>query len=218
MAVILIAAAAAAPRSVRYVMNMKAQKEDICICVDAGHGGGDPGKVGVSGVQEKDVNLRIALKLKTALEKEGYRVVMTREDDTDLADDGAGSRKVSDMRNRCERIREAGPALTISIHQNSYGDSSVKGAQVFYYGSSTEGKALAEALQESLIRVLDPDNHRAAKANESYYMLKKTSVPTVIVECGFLSNPEEEADLQNSDYQEKVVKAVCDGVKEYLSQ
>ncbi len=217
MAVVLLAAAAAAaPRSARYVMNMKAETTKTCICIDAGHGGSDPGKVGTQGTKEKEINLQIALKLKDRLEEEDIEVVMTREDDADLADAGASSQKVSDMRNRVKIIEEADPAATISIHQNSYTDSSVKGAQTFYYGGSAEGKLLAETLQESLIQNLDPSNHREAKANESYYLLKKTPTPTVIVECGFLSNPEEESKLQEEDYQDSIVDAVCEGLLSYL--
>ena len=218
MAVVLIVAAAVvAPRSARYVMNMKAEAAKICICVDAGHGGDDPGKVGMEGTKEKDINLQIAQKLKERLEKEGIEVVMTREKDDDLSDENATSQKVSDMRNRVEIIEKADPAMTISIHQNSYTDSSVKGAQTFYYGESVEGKALAEALQESLIQNLDPTNHRAAKANESYYLLKRTVSPTVIVECGFLSNPEEAALLTGEDYQNRLVWAIHMGVMEFLN-
>ncbi len=216
--ILLVAAAAAAPKSAHYVMNMKAEKAKTCICIDSGHGGDDPGKVGAQGAKEKDINLQIALKLKEQLEEQGLEVVMTREEDTDLADEGASSRKASDMQNRVKIVEEADPAVTVSIHQNSYTDSAVKGAQTFYYGESAEGKALAEILQESLIQNLDPSNRRAAKANESYYLLKKTPTPTVIVECGFLSNPEEEQKLQDGDYQEKIADAICMGLLTYLRQ
>lgn len=219
MAVILIVAAAMiAPRSARYVMNMKAQAGKICICIDPGHGGSDPGKVGTNGTKEKDINLILALKLKQQLEEKGYQAVLTRDSDTDLAEENASSKKVSDMKKRCDLIDRAKPAVTISIHQNSYPDSSVSGAQTFYYGSSQEGKLLAECLQESLIKTVDPSNHRMAKANESYYLLKKTSVPIVIVECGFLSNPEEERKLQEDSYQNLLVEAICQGTENYLKE
>lgn len=216
--ILLVTAAVIAPKSAQYVMNMKAKTAETCICIDVGHGGSDPGKVGTQGTKEKEINLQIALKLRDRLEKEGIEIVMTREDDADLADAGASSQKVSDMRNRVKMIEEADPVATISIHQNSYTDSSVKGAQTFYYGESAEGKLLAEILQKSLIQNLDPSNHREAKANESYYLLKKTPTPTVIVECGFLSNPEEETKLRQEDYQDVIVEAVCEGLLEYLSQ
>lgn len=108
------------------------------------------------------------------------------------------------------------PDAVISIHQNSYTDSTAKGAQVFYYSESKEGKKLAEVLQKSLIENADPENHRMAKANTSYYILKNTSAPTVIVECGFLSNPEEERLLNTAQYQEKLVDALQKGICEYL--
>ncbi|MCD7865810.1 MAG: N-acetylmuramoyl-L-alanine amidase [Clostridiales bacterium] len=182
------------------------------------HGGNDPGKVGVSGTNEKDINLEIAVKLRDALETQGFEIVMTREEDKSLADENVSSEKVSDLKNRVDIIEQTAPVLAVSIHQNSYTDSAVSGAQVFYYEDSVQGEALAEALQQSLIENLDPLNTRAAKANESYYILKKTSVPTVIVECGFLSNPTEEALLCSEDYQSRIVESICEGIFVYLEE
>lgn len=217
MAVILLLAAIfAAPKSAEYVMSMRAEAAVPRVVIDPGHGADDPGKVGVSGMNEKDLNLEIALKLKDYLSEQGIDVVMTREEDISLAEEGAQSVKVSDLKKRVEIIEEAEADLAVSIHQNSYTDSAISGAQVFYYGDSAQGKRLAEALQQSLINNLDPSNTRAAKANESYYILKKTSIPTVIVECGFLSNPAEEALLADAEYQEKIVIAICDGIAAYL--
>ena len=121
------------------------------------------------------------------------------------------------MRKRCEIITKADPVFTVSIHQNSYPDESIKGAQVFYYGQSQEGKKLAETLQNVLVRQLDPQNHRQAKANESYFLLKKTPSPTVIVECGFLSNYQEAKLLESEEYQKKVAEAVKTGVLQCLN-
>ena len=126
--------------------------------------------------------------------------------------------KVEDMHNRCEIITKAMPVFTVSIHQNSYPEEYVKGAQVFYYGQSKEGEALAKKIQSSLVSYLDPKNHRVEKANESYYLLKKTPTPTVIVECGFLSNSEEAELLNTEEYQEKVAWAVMMGVIQYLNE
>ncbi len=219
MAVVVIAAAVfAAPKSAQYVMSMKAETMPAVIVIDAGHGGNDPGKVGVSGTNEKDINLEIAVKLWDALEDQGFEIVMTREEDKSLADEDVSSEKVSDLKNRVDIIEQAAPVLAVSIHQNSYTDSGVSGAQVFYYGDSVQGEALAEALQQSLIENLDSSNTREAKANESYYILKKTSVPTVIVECGFLSNPTEEALLCSEDYQSRIVESICEGIFVYLEE
>ena len=166
--------------------------------------------------KEKDINLKIAKKLKKLLEKDRIEVVMTRTDENGLYSESSNNKKVEDMRKRCEIIEEAKPVFTVSIHQNSYPEEYVKGAQVFYYGESAEGKQLAETLQSVLIEQLDPSNHRQAKANESYYLLKKTSGPTVIVECGFLSNSQEAALLATKEYQEKVAEAVYSGIVQYL--
>ena len=214
--VCLVVAAIRVPRVVQYdVMNRSVQKARYCICIDSGHGGNDPGKIGVAGTKEKEVNLAIALKLKKSLEKQNIRVVMTRTDDRNLADANATNEKTSD-KNRVAKMDSEQPDAVISIHQNSYTDSSAKGAQVFYYSESKEGKVLAEILQKSLIEHADPENHRMAKANTSYYILKNTAAPTVIVECGFLSNPEEETLLNTAQYQDKLVDALQKGICEYL--
>ncbi len=188
----------------------------FCIVIDAGHGGADPGKIGVNGELEKDLNLTIALQLGDALSKEHVTVVFTRTEDVDLSDGATSNLKVADMQNRCRLITEANPIFTISIHQNSYPSAGVSGAQVFYYTHSKEGELLAGILQDSLITNLDPANRRAAKANDSYYLLKKTPTPTVIVECGFLSNPTEASLLSTAEYQEQIVNALCLGILDYL--
>ena len=187
------------------------------VAVDAGHGGEDPGKVGVNDVLEKDVNLQIARKLKAYLESQGVRAELLREEDAGLNDADASNKKVQDLQRRCDRIHELQPACTVSIHQNSYPEASVKGAQVFYYTHSAEGEALAKDIQEQLIGQVDPENHRQAKGNTTYYLLKKTDVPLAIVECGFLSNPQEAELLTQEDYQTRVAKAVGDGILEYLT-
>ena len=193
-------------------------KKKPVVFLDAGHGDFDPGKVSVDGSLEKDINLAIAKRLKWYLEQSDVEVVMSREDDRGLYDTSAGSRKMSDMKNRCARVEESGADLVVSIHQNSYHAESVHGAQVFYYKTSRESRKLAEILQKELVRVVEPENHRKAKANDTYYLLKKTEVPVVIVECGFLSNWEECAKLQDEVYQEKLMWAVHLGVLKYLNE
>ena len=122
------------------------------------------------------------------------------------------------MQKRCGIITEAMPIFSVRIHQNSYPQEYVKGAQVFYFGQSKEGEELAKKIQNSLVAHLDPENHRVEKANESYYLLKKTPTPTVIVECGFLSNREEAELLKTEDYQDKVAWAVMMGILQYLNE
>ncbi len=165
-----------------YVSSVQVEKEkEICIVIDAGHGGADPGKVGVNDQLEKDINLKIAQKLKQFLQSEGIKVVMTREGEEGLYDEGASNKKVQDMKRRLEVIESADPVLVVSIHQNSYHEEYVKGAQVFYYTTSEKSRLLAETLQEQL-RLFDPENKREAKGNDSYFLLKKTAKPIVIVE------------------------------------
>ena len=161
---------------------VEVQETGWTVVLDAGHGGNDPGKIGVDDSLEKDLNLIIAKKVQKLLEQQDVKVVMTRETDAGLYEEQTSNKKVQDMKNRCALINETQPDCVVSIHQNSYHEEYVTGAQVFYYGTSKEGERLAEILQEKLITHADPENHRQAKANESYYLLKKTEVPIVIVE------------------------------------
>ena len=228
MAVILLVSAGfLAKRAAIYVQQSKVAKTQTCIVIDAGHGGDDPGKIGINGEKEKELNLAIAKKVKARLEKENitvilekkdYRIVLTRDSNKGLYHRTAHNKKVEDMKKRCEIINKEKPVFTISIHQNSYPEEYVKGAQVFYYGQSQEGKELAEVLQKSLVAELDKENHRTAKANESYYLLKKTKTPTVIVECGFLSNRQEAELLSDAEYQQKVAVAISKGIENYLNE
>lgn len=187
------------------------------VVVDAGHGGRDPGKVGVDGCLEKDLNLEIAKKVQAILEQQDIKVIMIRDTDKGLYEEQTSNKKVQDMKNRCALINETEPDCVVSIHQNSYHEEYVSGAQVFYYSSSAEGKALAETLQSELVSYADPENHRQAKANDSYYLLKKTEAPIAIVECGFLSNWEEAAKLQDDGYQSRIAWAVSMGILMYLN-
>ncbi|MCI9438002.1 MAG: N-acetylmuramoyl-L-alanine amidase [Lachnospiraceae bacterium] len=162
--------------------NVDRKEEKLRVVIDAGHGGDDPGKVGINGVNEKDVNLQIAQQVKKFLEANDVEVIMTRESDAGLYDADASNKKVQDMKRRIALIGEAEPALTVSIHQNSYPEEYVHGAQVFYYTGSTQGQLLAESIQGQLVERVDAENKRQIKANDSYYLLKKTEVPIVIVE------------------------------------
>ena len=137
----------------RYVAGekIKIKEEKRCVVIDAGHGGDDPGKVGINGAYEKDLNLQIASLLKTFLEANDIEVVMTRESDEGLYDADVSNKKVQDMKRRIELIDKTMPVLTVSIHQNSYPEEYVHGAQVFYYTGSTQGQQLAEYIQKQLV-------------------------------------------------------------------
>lgn len=193
------------------------QRKRYTIVIDPGHGGNDPGKIGINGVLEKDVNLVISWKLKEILEQNDCKVIMTRETDQGLYQEGDSNKKVEDLHARCQIINDSGADAVISIHQNSFTSESSKGAQVFYQTTSGEGKVLAEILQEQLVSGLDPENNRVAKANNDYYMLKNTQAPMVIVECGFLSNSQEAELLTQEAYQRRVAWVVALGTLQYVS-
>lgn len=196
---------------------VETSKDRPCVVIDAGHGGKDPGKVGIDGSLEKDINLQIALKLQKFLEMQDVETILTRDSDVGLYDENTSNKKVQDMKNRVALIEEKNPALTVSIHQNSYHEEYVHGAQVFYYAGSDKSKELAQRIQQVMALELDRDNARQAKANDSYYLLKKTSSPIVIVECGFLSNYEEAQKLSSDLYQEKVAWAIHLAIMQWLN-
>ena len=198
-------------------ISVQAGKAKPVVVIDAGHGGRDPGKVGVDGSLEKDVNLSIAWKLKEYLEASDVMVVMTREDDNGLYSDSDSSKKAADMKERCEIINQTAPALTVSIHQNSYHQEEVRGGQVFYDKGSEKGKRLADLIQERFDYVLGGKNSRKAKANDNYYLLLHARTPIVIVECGFLSNWEEAQLLGTEEYQDRLAWTIHMGIMEYLN-
>ena len=187
------------------------------VVIDAGHGGDDPGKIGINGAPEKDINLRITEKLRQYLEADGIRVVLTRETEDGLYDASAPNKKVQDMKRRIEKIEQTDPVLTVSIHQNSYPEEYVHGAQVFYYNGSSGGEQLAGLIQTQLIQDLDTENHRQIKPNDSYYLLKKTKGTIVIVECGFLSNAAEAGKLCDEAYQDRVAWSIHKGILQYIN-
>lgn len=192
-------------------------KEKPKVVIDVGHGGFDPGKVGIDGTREKDVNLQIGQKLEKYLLANDISVIMTRREDVSLGDGTKGNTKVQDMKKRVSVIENEAPDLAVSIHQNSYPEEEIKGAQVFYHSSSSAGKKLAEQVQKELINRVDNENRRQAKGNTNYYLLKKTRVPLVIVECGFLSNAKEAEMLCDDSYQERLAYAICMGILKYLA-
>lgn len=190
--------------------------EGKVIIVDPGHGGFDPGKPGITGLDEKDLNLKIALLLRDYLENAGAVVVMTRTTDDDVDGMDGVKHKSKDMVER-KKLSQGGDIL-VSIHQNSFTQPSVHGAQVFYNSKSEAGKALAKSIQKSIKEVADPTNKREAKSNTNYYVLKATELPAVIVECGFLTNLEEEKKLNSEAYQNHLALSIYMGIVEYFEQ
>ncbi len=195
--------------SVRNVLTTK--QSSACIVIDVGHGGNDPGKVSANGIQEKDINLQIALYLKDYLIARDYIVYLTRENDCGLYNENVSNKKASDMTNRIQFFKEKNASYVVSIHQNSYPDTIQHGAQTFYFAGSDEGKQLADSIQQSLLE-FDGSNTRQIKSSDNYYILKHSSAPAVIVECGFLSNPEEAAKLSDPNYQKELAYAISLGI------
>lgn len=190
------------------------------IVVDAGHGGEDGGTIGVGGVLEKDINLAIALELEKLLLQNNFQVIMIRESDTSVGDQNLGTiseRKRSDTKSRLRMVEEAGDCILISIHQNHFTQSKYSGAQVFYSPNCPESAELAEAIRQNIVSSLQPENKRENKpADNNIYLLHKSYVPSVLVECGFLSNPGETERLCNENYQKEISIAIYNGLIDYL--
>ena len=190
------------------------------VILDAGHGGPDGGASSGSGTLESTLNLEIVQRTDAVLSLLGERTMLTRDSAEDLSDPDAGTiseKKVTDIRNRVDLVNSQPEAVLISIHQNIYPDAAVHGSQVFY-GSEGESKALAEALQENLYRCVDPESHRQAKpAAENIYLMNHIKRPGVLIECGFLSNPEEAARLETPDYQKRLAVVIAVTASNHLS-
>ena len=190
------------------------------VVIDPGHGGSDPGKVGVNGAKEKDVNLAIAKELAEILLENGFQVVLTRTEDGVLSS-GEKFSKVGDLNARCKTINDTyatnQDCVLISIHQNSFTQESVHGAQCFYYQRSEQSRQLAEVVQKYLNENINTEKAKSAKPNDSYYMLINSKCPGVIIECGFLSNYEEEVKLTDANYQKEMANIIKDCLKEYFN-
>lgn len=191
------------------------------VVIDAGHGGRDPGASGDSGITEEEINLKIALKLRRLIDQCGGTAIMIREDDSGLYTEGGNgkeTRKTEDLRNRHTLINSCGADIFISIHLNSFSQSRYYGAQTFYMKNDAKSSKLAESIQNELIKVLDRGNDREAKATDSVYILKNNNMPGALIECGFLSNHEEERLLNDEHYQEKVAWSIFVGIVRYMEQ
>lgn len=191
------------------------------ILIDPGHGGFDAG-ASANGAAEKDINLAVAKYLKSYIESGGGAVYMTRETDTDTADPNREkgiTQKKSDLLMRKAGIEKHKADIFISIHMNKFEQSEYRGAQVFYDDDSEENKALAEAIQQSLKDVLKDGNKRKPKATgDGIFVIKDNAVPSVLIECGFLSNPDEAESLLNADYQKLVAEGIYTGLLKYSSK
>ncbi|HOV24876.1 MAG TPA: N-acetylmuramoyl-L-alanine amidase [Pseudobacteroides sp.] len=193
------------------------------ILLDAGHGGEDPGAVSdYSGISEKDINLNIVFEIKKLLEAENYKVMLTREEDKLEYAEGTTNivqKRKQDLLRRKKMMDEAGADIVVSIHLNKFPQTKYYGAQTFYPPNMPQSQKLAMSIQKSIGENLDPSNKRAALVKkEPIIILKDCKTTTVVVECGFLSNPEEEKKLQSKEYQNQIAFAIKEGIKEYFSK
>lgn len=183
-----------------------------CFVIDAGHGGPDGGATSCSGARESDINLQISLRLRDLIHLLGYRTVMIRTDDSSIHTQGdtIARKKMSDLQERVRICNQTSGAILLSIHQNTFPEGKYHGAQVFHPGDD-QSKALAQLLQDNLIHTLNPDSSREIKVASGIYLMEHIQCPGVLIECGFLSNPQEEALLRSAQYQKHLtcVIAAC---------
>ncbi len=191
------------------------------IIIDPGHGGVDGGAVGVNGTVEKRINLEIALRLRDVFSNAGYTVIMTRDTDMSIHDSTADTireMKVSDLRNRLQMTRMYPDSLLISIHQNTLGNSSVTGAQVFYSPNNPSSQLLAQSIQNSFNSGIQLAGDREVKkAGKNLYLFYNAQNTAVLCECGFLSNSREEQMLCDPGHQDDIVYCIYRGALEYLN-
>ncbi len=188
------------------------------VIVDAGHGMPDGGAVGAGGTIEQEINLEISKKTKEVLEGKGYRVIMTRDTEESLAKSEESTirkMKIDDMKKRLDIMKNSDADLFISIHMNSYPDSSVNGLRLFYSGNHAEIKPLAEAIQKDISDITSAKAYAIKTADKDLFLMKNPPVPAILIECGFLTNPTEEKKLNDEEYQKKLSWAIADAIDAY---
>ena len=191
------------------------------IILDAGHGGEDPGAIGVTGVYEKDLNLALALEVGRILEEKGYIVIYTRTEDKLLYNEDQnikGIRKISDLKNRCKAANKYPDSVFVSIHMNSFGDGKYSGLQVYYSPEDEGSRLLADKIQSSVKNSLQKENNRTVKQGDGMYLLENTEPTSVLIECGFLTNKAECEKLSQKEYQKELSFAIVCGIIEYIEE
>ncbi len=190
------------------------------IYVDPGHGGEDGGAVSVTGVLESSLNLDISLRLKDLLQLCGMSTKMTREGEYAIYDDGCDTlarKKASDLRKRAALLQQEPGAILLSIHQNQFTDPQYHGAQVFY-NAAEESQGLAKSMQNALRQGLDAENHRETKLAKDIYLMEEIDNTAILIECGFLSNREEEEKLRSAAYQKELACAISAGLLNFITE
>lgn len=225
---ILLLVTALVPGYSKIVERVQTVMASDILLIDPGHGGIDGGAESSRGVSEKAINLAVAQEVKALAEQAGWQVVMTREGDGGLYEEGSGSirsMKTQDLKARRELIRKTQPQLAVSIHLNSFKeDPSVKGAQVFFPGSGgkeetlKKSEALAKILQKQVAASVESSSERIAMSKSDVFLFKEVTCPIAIIECGFLSNPQEAELLQNSQYQKKLAVGIFKGITEFTGK
>jgi N-acetylmuramoyl-L-alanine amidase len=191
--------------------------KNMVVYIDAGHGGRDNGAIGFSGKEEDNINLKIGLKLRRLIEQAGGVALMIREDDIGLYDETKRTgRKLEDLKNRQKLFSESEADIILSIHLNSFPQNQYYGAQTFYKEGDAKSRKLAEYIQEELISVMDRGNNRKIKPKSDIYIFKGNNITGALVECGFLSNPEEEQLLTQDHYQERLAWSIFSGIVKYF--
>ena len=193
---------------------------DITVVIDPGHGGEDGGAV-ANDIVEKDINLSISKKLKSVFRSSGFNVVLIRDKDEMINNDGdtIGSKKISDMKNRLSIYNQNENNVVISIHQNKFTQEKYSGTQVFYSFKNSNSEVLAQSIRNSIVTYLQPDNNRECKkTTKDIYLLYNANVPSVIVECGFISNVAEAEKLKTDDYQNQLAYSIYIGFLEYINK
>ncbi len=193
------------------------------VIIDAGHGGEDSGAISVKGDYEKDINLNISITLEKLLKLNGFKTRMIRTEDksvhtTDPINSTIRERKVSDIHNRVDIANSDKNNILISIHQNHFTESKYNGTQIFYSKNHYESKNLAETIRLSVTSLVQQDNKRENKEAEGIYLLDHAEVPAIIIECGFLSNPQESELLNQKSYQNNMAYCIFLGILEYCYQ
>lgn len=213
----ILAAAQWGSRTATVLAQTTPVSREHCLVVDPGHGGEDGGAVSITGRRESDYNLEIALRLSDLFQLLGYETRMTRKTDTAIYREGEtiAQKKVSDLKQRVRIVEDTPGAVLLSIHQNTFPDSRYSGAQVFY-AKTAGSQELAEKLQGALVSALNPGSNRKAKQSDGVYLLERITCPGVLIECGFLSNREEAAKLEDAAYQKQICCVVATTVIDYI--
>lgn len=201
------------------VAQLVPMERDFQIVIDPGHGGVDGGATSCTGILESQFNLEISMRLRDLFHLLGYKTVMIRTSDISVytSGDTIAAQKVSDLRHRVRLVNETNDAVLVSIHQNTFQDSQYHGAQVFY-GPSDGCESLAKAVQNQFVESLNPGSNRKAKKGEGIYLLQHINCTGILVECGFLSNPAEEANLRNPEYQKRICSVITTATAQFLTK